>query len=271
MSSGATPCVPCCTTTQNVQVPGVAGDDGADGADGSNGVSAYTLTTADFTVPAVGANVTVSVGNSSWMVVGQPIFVQGPANFVVSSKPSSTSVILTFQGFEDDVAPASTISSGAGVSPGGSQASAVTASRLSAYASGGSYDLDATPQILDFTTTDPELTINEAGTWMILARARVDYFFATYAADDNDFHLKLRRTNNTAADLSNGQANFKMRDVTTAYFTAGVVNLPPVFYTTTNVDDNIELWGWLDTLPDNDPLGVIRVYEAEIVAIKISD
>lgn len=270
MSSSATPCTPCCATPQNVQVPGVAGAAGAAGSDGSNGISAYTVTTADFTVPAVGANVTVPVGNSSWMVVGQPIFVQGPANFVVSSKPDTTSVILTFQGFEDDVAPATVISSGAGVSPGGVQASAVTASRLSAYATGTPYDLTTSPALIDFGTADPTLTINEAGTWMILARARIDFFFASYAADDNDATLKLRRTNNTAADLANGSTTLKMRDVTTAYFTAGIVNLPPVYYTTTNTDDVIELWGSLESLPDNDPDGRMRVQEAEIVAIKIA-
>lgn len=271
MSSSATPCTPCCVTTQNVQVPGVAGAAGTDGTAGANGVSAYTVTTADFTVPAVGATVLVSVGNSSWMVVGQPIFTQGPANFVVSSKPNTSSVVLTFQGFEDDVAPTTVISAGAGVSPGGMQASAITATRLSAYATGTPYDLTTSPALLDFGTADPTVTINEAGTWMLLARARLDYFFASYAADDNDFTLLLRRTNNTAADVANSSTTFKMRDVTTAYQTAGIVSLPPVFYTTTNTTDIVQLWGSLEVLPDNDPDGKIRCYEAEIVAIKISD
>lgn len=207
------------------------------------------------------------------MVVGQPIFAQGPANFIVASKPNTSSVVLTFQGFEDDVAPSSVISTGAGVSPGGVQASAITATRLSAYATGTPYDLTTSPALLNFGTADPSITITEAGTWMIMARARLDYFFAQYASDDHDFTLVLRRTNNTPADLTNSSTTFKMREVATSYsyHTAGIINLPTVFYTTTTTTDIVQLWGSLEVLPDNTPFGSIRCYEAEIVAIKISD
>lgn len=267
---GTTPCVPCCSTPQTVNVPGSAGADGAAGTDGSDGVNAFTLTTADFTVPAVGATVTVSVANSTWMQVGQPIYVEGPANFTVSSKPSTTSVILTFQGFEDDVAPTTVISSGAGVSPGGTQAAALTASNLSVYASGTPYTLSAVAAALVFGTISPQLTINEAGTWMLIALVRIDYFFATYGSDDVECTLKLRRTNNTPADITDSEYTFKLRDVSTAYFTAGNVALPIVFYTTTATSDILAIFGQLEAVPDNDPTGSVRAMDASLVAVKVA-
>jgi len=281
----ATSCQPCCTTQTTVNVPGVAGADGAAGAAGTNGVNAYTVTTADFVVPAVGANVTVSVANSTWMVVDQKIFIGGDINagagtgggyFTVVSKPGTTSVILTFLGYEDDVAVATTFDSGAGVSPGGTQPAAITASQLSNYEAvtdrDTSHDFDNSQEAIVINSNTISLTINEVGTWMLLARIRVDYSEATYATDDKNLNLKLRRTNNTPADVSNTPVISKLRDVTTAYFTAGVIELPPVFYTTTTTTDVIALYGWLDTLPDNTAAnGKVLAYEASIVAVKMAN
>lgn len=111
------PCVPsCCSTSLPVQIPGIAGDDGLDG---SNGIDAFTATTQNFIVPAVGAQVGVSVGNSSWMVVGQNVIVTGPANFVVAATPTTTSATLTFLGYPGDVVPNTVIGAGATVAPAG--------------------------------------------------------------------------------------------------------------------------------------------------------
>lgn len=113
------PCNSCgCSTVPPVQVPGNPGEDGAPGADGQ---SAYTLTTADVTIPAVGAMVIVSVESSLWMAIGQVLVLDGPAHFEVIAKPSATSVTLEFLGYTNDLAPAATISSGATVSPAGVQ------------------------------------------------------------------------------------------------------------------------------------------------------
>lgn len=111
-------CAPCTSTTAPVQVPGV------------NGANAYSLTTADFTVPAVNATVTVSVDSTQWMVKGQSIVIgqptgvalanPGPASFSVSSITNSTTVVLTFLGNPGDVAAGATISQGAQVTPGNS-------------------------------------------------------------------------------------------------------------------------------------------------------
>ncbi len=111
------PCAPsCCTEIQSVAVPGPEGPDGSDGA---NGVNAYSIVTADFVVPPIGSDVTVSLDNGIWMVQGQYVVFDGPATFQVVSVNSATSITLTFLGDPGDVTAGSTITTGMGVSPAG--------------------------------------------------------------------------------------------------------------------------------------------------------
>lgn len=110
--AATTSCTPCCTTTQTTDVPG------------SSGNNAYTNTTANFTVPAIDANVTVAVGNSDWMTTGLPVFAGDGADFghfIVFSVNSAISVTLTFKGWEGDASPGAVIGSGALVTPSGTQ------------------------------------------------------------------------------------------------------------------------------------------------------
>jgi hypothetical protein len=122
--SAAIPCVPCCTTTQVVNVPGLQG---APGTNGINGVNAYAMTTADFTTPSSdGANVSVSLTNTLWMVVGMVVIIgqgggaalpvghTGPATFRVVSLPSSISATLSFLHRTGDVGNNILIGNGSG-------------------------------------------------------------------------------------------------------------------------------------------------------------
>lgn len=120
-----TACTPnCCTTVQTVNVPGSTG---SSGVNGTNGIDAFTLTTQDFTVPAIGSTAGVSVQSSVWMVIGQQLILGagssgiggGPANFKVTAISTTTSCTLQFLGYPGDVAPGATISAGAVVSPSG--------------------------------------------------------------------------------------------------------------------------------------------------------
>lgn len=120
----------CCAPCEDVpttQVPGPTGAAGANGADGTDGVNAFTLTTLDFTMPAELANVVVTVADTSWMAVGQPVFVQTAGFFEVVTIGGATSVTLknledtANDAYLDNVAPATVISSGIKVTPGGWQ------------------------------------------------------------------------------------------------------------------------------------------------------
>ena len=251
------PCNPCCSDPVVTNVPGTQG---AAGTNGTNGVNAYTTTTANFVVPAVGSNVTVQVASSIWMVVGQILVITGPASFRVVSFPDTVSVVLTFLGYAGDVAAGVTIASGAGVSPSG----VGYGPGLSVYASGTAYTVTATPALVDFGTTDPSITITSPGTWLILARLRYDLNAATFAA--RTVTSLLRRTNNTAADLTNSSTAW-LTGTTTTVTSTQFQAIPPILYQTSNSNDTIQLWGSVSVLPS---AGTLTVTEASIVAIKIA-
>lgn len=97
MSAANSGCQTCaCPDPVITEIPGVEGEQGAAGADGTNGVNAYTITTANFTVPALGDTVTVAVANTSWMATGQNVFIAGAGYFAVTTISSSVSLILTY-------------------------------------------------------------------------------------------------------------------------------------------------------------------------------
>lgn len=145
------------------------------------------------------------------------------------------------------------------------QSAPVGATKFSVYAAGTAYSLTNTAAALNFGTTDPSITITAAGTYLIVGRVRLDYNAATFAAV-RTATLKFRRTNNTAADLTGGTTAFKTQIITTLTFTAGVIPLPPVIYTTTNTDDAVTIFGSVDVVPT---AGSFDAVEADIVAVRI--
>lgn len=133
------------------------------------------------------------------------------------------------------------------------------------YAAGTAYSLTATPAALTFGTTSPSLTLDKAGTYLLLARVNVKYVAATFAAA-RTVTLKLRRTNNTAADLTNGTLVATTDIITTLTYTFGVFDLPRILYTTTNTDDAITIFGDVSAIPSAGSLDAIA---AEIVAVRL--
>jgi len=87
--------------------------------DGSDGVSAFTVTTADYTQPIVGNTVNVEVADSSWIAVGEPMFVTVGGSYLVTATPDPTHVTLQNLGYTGNAAPAANITSGKIVTPSG--------------------------------------------------------------------------------------------------------------------------------------------------------
>lgn len=134
-----------------------------------------------------------------------------------------------------------------------------------AYASGTVYSLTTTSAKVDFGTNDPIVTLGAAGTYMIFTNIRVDYAGLTNAVTQA-CSFKLRRTNNTAADITNATGSFGVPVVTLLTQTAGDCDVAPVIYTTTNNNDVIELWG---NRGGAISVGSINVGSASIVAVRI--
>jgi hypothetical protein len=134
---------------------------------------------------------------------------------------------------------------------------------FTSYASGTAYTLTATPAQLAFGTTSPSITIQNAGTYLITSGIGVKYAGATYAGAQT-ITLKLRRTNNTAADLSNGSRAVELPVLTS--FTGGdFVATPTVIYQAT-VGDIIQIFGSVSATPS---AGSVQTDSAEIVAIRL--
>lgn len=123
MSQASTTCNCACVTPEIVDVPGSPGEAGTNGTDGQDGVSSYTVVAAPgFTVPAIGVTVPVNVLNTSWMVVGEPVFIEGAGAFSVDTINSSTSVVLLYLNYTGNSHEGLAVAAGAGVTPTGTQA-----------------------------------------------------------------------------------------------------------------------------------------------------
>lgn len=111
---------------------------------------------------------------------------------------------------------------------------------LSAYGAGTAYALTNAAAKIDFGTTDPVLVINKVGTYIIMAQVNLAYNGATVVAETAT--IKVRRTNNTAADVSQVVV-LDLPASTILTETYGIFPLPPFIYTTTNIDDSLEIFG----------------------------
>jgi hypothetical protein len=134
------------------------------------------------------------------------------------------------------------------------------------YAGGTVYTLTAVSAGVDFGTTDPIITLNAAGTYAIRAKVKVALNGATFAAN-RTLTIKLRRTNNTPADVANSSTTWTVPVVTTITNTLAVIELPEVFYTTAVATDTIQIFADISVLPT---AGTISVDEASIVAVRLS-
>lgn len=128
------------------------------------------------------------------------------------------------------------------------------------YAAGTAYTLTATPALLDFGTTDPILTLQDAGTYKITGGVGLKYSAATYAGAQT-VTVKLRRTSGSAADLTSGGRTVELPVLTT--FTGGdFIGLPPIYYTA-NAGDVIQIFGSVSATPS---AGSVTCDSAEITA-----
>lgn len=136
---------------------------------------------------------------------------------------------------------------------------------LSSFAAGTAYSLTNAQAAAVFGTTSPSLTLSKAGTYLIIATAKLDNAGATTVAD-RLATLKLRRTNNTAADLTNGSVSVQTGIVTTITNTLATITWS-VVYATALTSDIITIFGGMDTVPS---AGTLDVSAASLVAVRLA-
>lgn len=105
------------------------------GPAGANGFNAFTVTTASFIMPAIGASVNIAVSATNqytgvWAALGQAIYITDGIRlgyFEVTTAGTQTTIGVKNLGYTGNSAPGAVFSSGSKVSPGGLQGPTGTA------------------------------------------------------------------------------------------------------------------------------------------------
>jgi hypothetical protein len=123
-------------------------------------VNSFTATTAPFTQVAGSTNTaSIPVSNSSWMTIGQVVFVQTAGYFTVASLPDATHAILTNLGYPGNATNGTVIATSQNISPGGLIGSSGSVTTNNVFSVGDS----------DFTTNSNTLVAIAGLSWTLFA------------------------------------------------------------------------------------------------------
>ncbi len=131
-------------------------------------------------------------------------------------------------------------------------------------ATGTAYTMTASYASVTFGTTSPILTIANAGTYSVYVDIQFNLVGATYAAYDS-VTAKLRRTNNTAADLTGSTFGTFIPIITTVTATGPSLHIGPIKYTTVNTTDTLTVQATLNSTPS---AGSVTATACTITAIR---
>jgi hypothetical protein len=133
----------------------------------------------------------------------------------------------------------------------------------SGVAAGAGYTLTNSYSNVEFSVTDPFVSISRAGNYYLFVNLSTALSGTTFAALQTA-SFKLRRNNNTPVDI--GSARSAMLPIMTTFTGAGPsVCIGPFAYSTANTDDEIVVQGVLSAAPG---AGSVVVDACEIVAIR---
>lgn len=187
---------------------------------------------------------------------GAPLIINAPAGQQLQMTAPG-SLVLT-----GAMTVSSTLTSTGGFFTGAGRIGATT----EAFGAGTAYALTNSAAAIDFGTTDPAIVIPQAGTYLISGQVNLAYNGATVVAETAT--IKVRRTNNTAADLS-PVVVLDLPAATTLTHTYGVFVIPPFVYTTAATDDAITLFanvsaalgaGTIDATAIGTSISATRIY-----------
>lgn len=116
--SGTSCCTLECSPVIGVGPTGAPGQDGI-GTNGTDGVSAFTVTSANFTQPATSATVTVTVAENSWAVLGENVYIEGGGYYEITGLGGSTLITVENLDASGNVVAGTVVGAGAQVTPSG--------------------------------------------------------------------------------------------------------------------------------------------------------
>lgn len=263
---------PCCNTIEVTNIPGPTGNTGAGG---SNGVNAFTLTTSSFVLPAAMGTVTVLVGSSLWMAIGEPIFISdgtNQGNFKVVSFPSATAVVLQWLNYPGDATTGTTILANATVTPTGLEGPSLANTFANGLTTGttkasaqtnlglGQDALISTGAGLTQAITASAVqvgaiavTIPALGSWLYKAFVQVDFLGVTFASS-RTITAKIRNTT-TNSDLASAVMHTQVQ--TTQNIQTTTIEIPFLLDTSAAVSDILQLWISIDVINSAGTLSVI--------------
>lgn len=137
-------------TSLPVNTPGVAGE------------SSFTTTSASFTVPAANSNVSVSLANTGWMVVGAIVAATGPFHFQVISK-TSNGAVLKWLNYSGDGSTGATVASGSTLAPAGIKGPVTDPLPIANGGTGAATAAAAITALINGTIDGTNLTDNTTG------------------------------------------------------------------------------------------------------------
>lgn len=285
-------CSPCATQVPPVAVVGPQGETGAAGTNGINGVSSFTTTTALIgpTPADTTTAYTISVVNSTWVVVGQNLIIgqgpgvalafPGPLAVVVTAIPAPNSITVKNLRVVDQGV---TVSSGAVVSVAGffaasplaianggtastTKAGAQTAlglgqdSLISSAASGlAQVILAGGPAQVGAI----DVQILSVGTYELRGQVAVDFAATTFTVAIRKISAKIRNITQGTL-LSTGIINCPVQGPLS--FPTHHMQVPPVKYSAANANDHLQLSIEIDTV---NTAGVLSVDSGSLEAIPL--
>lgn len=138
---------------------------------------------------------------------------------------------------------------------------------ITSYGVGTAYSLTNTQAAINLGTTDPVIVVDVPGTYLIQAQAHLSRAGATVVAETAS--IKVRRTNNTPADLSPAPV-IDLPVSTTLTDTLGLFVIPPFIYRTANINDALSIFGAVSAALGAGTIDVTAL-GTSIVAVRLSD
>jgi len=140
---------------------GPTGSTGATGSQGNPGINAYSITQAGFTVPAIGNTVTITVADTSWLTVGEYIYIAGANGSGQAGALQVTAIAGSQVTLLNPSAP-----SGSGGSPPGGTTTQVQFNDAGAFGGDAKLTYDKTSATLRFdkmTTPNSNVVLKSTG------------------------------------------------------------------------------------------------------------